>query len=117
MDRTLLEKKALAELREIASTLELRGYQRMKKADLVDLIIDAGATAVRRSASADAEAGNGRRRRRRRRDRAKRGSDAAGRRPRRRGRRDGDAGTGAANRRDEEASEATVTTGRVAETT
>jgi transcription termination factor Rho len=42
MDRTVLERKALAELREIASTLELRGYQRMKKADLVDLIIDAG---------------------------------------------------------------------------
>jgi transcription termination factor Rho len=42
MDRTLLERKALAELREIASTLDLRGYQRMKKADLVDLIIDAG---------------------------------------------------------------------------
>jgi transcription termination factor Rho len=42
MDRTLLERKALAELREIASALELRGYQRMKKADLVDLIINAG---------------------------------------------------------------------------
>jgi transcription termination factor Rho len=42
MDRTLLERKALAELREIASALELRGYQRMKKADLVDLIIGAG---------------------------------------------------------------------------
>jgi transcription termination factor Rho len=42
MDRTLLERKALAELREIASALDLRGYQRMKKADLVDLIIDAG---------------------------------------------------------------------------
>ena len=42
MDRSLLEKKQLAELREIASTLDLRGYQRMKKADLVDLIIDAG---------------------------------------------------------------------------
>jgi transcription termination factor Rho len=42
MDRSLLEKKALAELREIASTLELRGYQRMKKADLVDLIMEAG---------------------------------------------------------------------------
>jgi transcription termination factor Rho len=45
MDRTLLERKALAELREIASTLDLRGYQRMKKADLVDLIIDAGGQA------------------------------------------------------------------------
>ena len=46
MDRTLLEKKALAELREIASTLELRGYQRMKKADLVDLIVNAGGNGV-----------------------------------------------------------------------
>jgi transcription termination factor Rho len=43
MDRSLLEKKALAELREIASTLELRGYQRMRKADLVDLIMETGA--------------------------------------------------------------------------
>jgi transcription termination factor Rho len=42
MDRSTLEKKALAELRQIASALELRGYQRMKKSDLVDLIIDAG---------------------------------------------------------------------------
>jgi transcription termination factor Rho len=42
MDRSLLEKKALAELRQIASALELRGFQRMKKADLVDLIIEAG---------------------------------------------------------------------------
>jgi transcription termination factor Rho len=39
MDRTVLGSKALSELREIASTLELRGYQRMKKADLVDLIV------------------------------------------------------------------------------
>jgi transcription termination factor Rho len=51
MDRTLLERKALAELREIASALELRGYQRMKKSDLVDLIINAG--------TADAPASNG----------------------------------------------------------
>ncbi|MEX2503908.1 MAG: transcription termination factor Rho [Egicoccus sp.] len=42
MDRSTLERKALAELRQIASALELKGYQRMKKADLVDLIIDAG---------------------------------------------------------------------------
>ena len=45
MDRSLLEKKQLAELREIASTLELKGFQRMKKADLVDLIIGAAAEA------------------------------------------------------------------------
>ena len=42
MDRTALGSKALSELREIAATLELRGYQRMKKADLVDLIATAG---------------------------------------------------------------------------
>ena len=42
MDRTVLGNKALSELREIASTLELRGYQRMKKADLVELIASAG---------------------------------------------------------------------------
>ncbi len=42
MDRTALGAKALSELREIAATLELRGYQRMKKADLVDLIATAG---------------------------------------------------------------------------
>ncbi|MFA9430125.1 transcription termination factor Rho [Egicoccus sp. AB-alg2] len=42
MDRSTLERKALAELRQIASALELKGYQRMKKADLVDLIIHAG---------------------------------------------------------------------------
>ena len=51
MDRTLLERKALAELREIASALELRGYQRLKKADLVDLIMNAG--------QAEGPAGNG----------------------------------------------------------
>ena len=43
MDRTVLGSKALSELREIASTLELRGYQRMKKADLVDLIVTSAA--------------------------------------------------------------------------
>jgi transcription termination factor Rho len=42
MDRSLLERKALAELREIASTLDLDGYQRLKKSDLVDRIMNAG---------------------------------------------------------------------------
>jgi transcription termination factor Rho len=46
MDRTVLESKALSELREIAQTLELRGYQRMKKADLVDLITSADGNGV-----------------------------------------------------------------------
>jgi transcription termination factor Rho len=44
MDRTVLGSKALSELREIASTLELRGYQRMKKADLVELIVSSGSS-------------------------------------------------------------------------
>jgi transcription termination factor Rho len=39
MDRNTLETKALAELREIASTLEIHGYQRLKKSDLVDRIV------------------------------------------------------------------------------
>ncbi|HEX2026662.1 MAG TPA: transcription termination factor Rho [Nitriliruptorales bacterium] len=42
MDRTLLERKALSELKEIASTLELRGYQRLKKSELIDLIMSSG---------------------------------------------------------------------------
>jgi transcription termination factor Rho len=46
MDRSVLEKKALTELRAIASTLELPGYQRLRKSDLVDLIIDQGGDAV-----------------------------------------------------------------------
>ena len=54
MDRTLLEKKPLAELREIASTLELRGYQRMRKADLVDLIIEAGTNGAARDNGTEA---------------------------------------------------------------
>jgi transcription termination factor Rho len=42
MDRSTLGSKALSELREIASAMDLSGYARMKKADLVDLIIEAG---------------------------------------------------------------------------
>jgi transcription termination factor Rho len=51
MDRTVLTSKALSELREIAATLELRGYQRMKKADLVDLISTAGGNGAPAAAS------------------------------------------------------------------
>ncbi len=46
MDRTLLERKALSELREIASTLELRSFQRLKKAELIDLIMVSGASVM-----------------------------------------------------------------------
>ncbi len=53
MDRSILERKALPELREIAATLELSGYQRMRKADLIDLIIDTATS----GSGAPAEAG------------------------------------------------------------
>ncbi|MFN2555342.1 MAG: transcription termination factor Rho [Nitriliruptorales bacterium] len=46
MDRTLLERKALSELRQIASTLELRSFQRLKKAELIDLIMGSEAPAT-----------------------------------------------------------------------
>jgi transcription termination factor Rho len=58
MDRTVLGNKALSELREIASTLELRGYQRMKKADLIDLIVTTGSGGSSGS-SGSGSAGNG----------------------------------------------------------
>ena len=56
MDRSLLEKKALAELREIASALELTGYARIKKADLIDMIMgaDSGANGGSNGSSAPA---------------------------------------------------------------
>ncbi len=60
MDRSTLEKKPLAELREIAATLDLRGYQRMRKADLVSLIMDAGSTpAAEPSGGSDGSADGG----------------------------------------------------------
>ena len=57
MDRTVLSSKALSELREIAATLELRGYQRMKKADLVDLIATAGGNGSSGASAAAAASG------------------------------------------------------------
>ena len=51
MDRSILERKALPELREIAAALELRGVHRMRKAELVDLIIE--------TATAGADSGDG----------------------------------------------------------
>jgi transcription termination factor Rho len=58
MDRTVLSSKALSELREIAATLELRGYQRMKKADLVDLIATAGGNGSSGAPSGSAASGS-----------------------------------------------------------
>jgi transcription termination factor Rho len=56
MDRNVLEKKALAELREIASTLEISGYQRLKKAELVAQIVGSNGS---RAVAENNGAGNG----------------------------------------------------------
>jgi transcription termination factor Rho len=39
MDANVLARKQLSELKDIAAHLEMRGYQRLKKADLVDAIV------------------------------------------------------------------------------
>jgi transcription termination factor Rho len=39
-DKSVLEQKVLPELQQIASSLGVQGYQRLKKADLIDAIID-----------------------------------------------------------------------------
>ncbi|HUH06630.1 MAG TPA: transcription termination factor Rho [Egibacteraceae bacterium] len=39
MDRSVLERKQLTELKDIASHLQMRGYQRLKKAELIDAIV------------------------------------------------------------------------------
>ncbi|MGH2674952.1 MAG: transcription termination factor Rho [Actinomycetota bacterium] len=39
-EKSVLEQKVLPELQEIASSLGVQGYQRLKKADLIDAIID-----------------------------------------------------------------------------
>ena len=39
MDRTVLARKPMTELRDIADALEMRGYQKLRKAELIDAII------------------------------------------------------------------------------
>jgi len=41
MERTVLARKQLTELKDIAASLEMRGYQRLKKAELVEAITQA----------------------------------------------------------------------------
>ncbi|MPZ74819.1 MAG: hypothetical protein GEU74_16680, partial [Nitriliruptorales bacterium] len=41
MDRSVLASKQLTELKGIASHLQMRGYQRLKKAELIDAIVRA----------------------------------------------------------------------------
>ena len=57
MDRTLLEKKSVAELREIATALGMRGLQRLKKAELVDRIVSSAGEAQGEEASANGHGG------------------------------------------------------------
>lgn len=83
--RRLLEGKSLSELREIASTLDLEGYSRMRKADLVALILESADADEAgddgddgEGESGDDEARGGARSRERRRERARGGSDDSG---------------------------------------
>lgn len=75
----LLEGKSLSELREIASTLELEGYSRMRKADLVQLILESAESAEGGDAASaqdeedDEDTRGGARSRERRRERARNG--------------------------------------------
>ncbi len=57
MDRTMLEKKSVAELREIASALGMRGLQRLKKAELVDRIVSSAGDAKEEEVSANGHGG------------------------------------------------------------
>ncbi|MDP9023188.1 MAG: Rho termination factor N-terminal domain-containing protein, partial [Actinomycetota bacterium] len=41
MDPSVLSRKPLTELKTIASALQMRGYQRLRKAELVDAIVAA----------------------------------------------------------------------------
>lgn len=45
MDRSVLSRKPMTELKDIASHLNLRGYQKLRKAELIEAIISGGAGA------------------------------------------------------------------------
>jgi len=113
-DKSVLEQKVLPELQEIASSLGVEGYQRLKKADLIDAIIarangdkgesKAEATAeAKAAASAEPAAEAPVRDRDRDRERGPRGDGRPG--EARRGRRDRGRGRGRDRDRDREATE------------
>ncbi|MEA2147550.1 MAG: transcription termination factor Rho, partial [Solirubrobacteraceae bacterium] len=82
LDRDALDQSPLADLHAIASELSLDGYRRLRKADLIDAIIErqggAPASGGGGAASDDEESATPRRRRGRRSARAKDGADEAG---------------------------------------
>ncbi|MGH2696229.1 MAG: Rho termination factor N-terminal domain-containing protein, partial [Actinomycetota bacterium] len=116
-DKSVLEQKVLPELQQIASSLGVQGYQRLKKADLIDAIIDRangeraearGAEAERKAeapapARDEAPAEAPTRERGRDRDRGPRSEGRPG--DGRRGRRDRGRGRGRDRERDREATE------------
>ncbi|MGH2674594.1 MAG: Rho termination factor N-terminal domain-containing protein, partial [Actinomycetota bacterium] len=58
MDKSVLEEKVLTELQEMASGMGVEGYQRLKKGDLIDAIMNRSEESSRKTA---AEAGEGKR--------------------------------------------------------
>lgn len=54
MDRSALARKPMTELKDIAAHLDMRGYQKLRKADLIDAIINSGD-----GGNQDADGGNG----------------------------------------------------------
>ncbi|MGH2674101.1 MAG: transcription termination factor Rho [Actinomycetota bacterium] len=117
VDKSVLEEKVLTELQEMASGMGVEGYQRLKKGDLIDAIMNRSEESSRKTA---AEAGEGKREGGRRpvnteappRERGPRGD---GRRDDRRGRRGRDRDRGGRPREreatEEELAEAPVLTG------
>ena len=59
MDRSVLASKPLTELKAIAAQLDMRGYQRLKKADLVDAIVGAANGRAPHLSAAEGGEGNG----------------------------------------------------------
>jgi transcription termination factor Rho len=111
VDKNVLEQKVLPELQEIASSLGVEGYQRLKKAELIDAIIAQANGEKAQAAQANAEAPPPPERsapaeapaRDRERERGSRGDGRPG--EGRRGRRDRDRGRGRGRDRDREATE------------
>ncbi len=61
MDRSVLARKPLTELKDIATALEMRGFQRLRKAELIDAILAAatGGSAAPTPPAAEPASGNG----------------------------------------------------------
>ena len=56
MDRSVLARKPMTELKDIAAHLNMRGYQKLRKAELIDAIVE---SATCQAAAADAARNGG----------------------------------------------------------